>query len=106
MTPPIVQAEMLAGSGPSLRPCFASARLTRPAIVPGSTRTRRPSSSTETPRQWRATSTSTPSLCACPDRLVPAARNVIGTPLRRAWAMRPRTSSTPSASTTAFGSIR
>ena len=49
MTPPIVQAEMLAGSGPSLRAYGASARLTRPAIVPGSTRTRRPSSSTVTP---------------------------------------------------------
>ena len=46
-----LQAEMLAGSGPSLRPCFASARLTRPAMVPGSTRTLRPSSSTATPRQ-------------------------------------------------------
>ena len=97
---------MLAGSGPSLRPYGFRATLTRAAIVPGWTRTRRPSSSTCTPRQCRATSTRIPSLCDWPDRLVPAARNVSGISRRRLYANSSRTSLAVSASTTARGIMR
>ena len=51
MTPPIVQAAALAGSGPSRQPCGASARFARERIVPGRARNRRAPSSTTTPAQ-------------------------------------------------------
>ena len=79
-TPPIVQADSLAGSGPSLRPYPASRALTARTVAPGCTRTRAPSSRTSMPRKLRRVSTSTPSLVACPDRLVPPERKVSGTP--------------------------
>ena len=51
ITPPIVQAAELAGSGPSRRPCGCSSELTWPRIVPGRARTRLPPSSTLLPYQ-------------------------------------------------------
>ena len=106
ITPPTVHAAALAGSGPSRWPCGASARLARDRIVPGRTRRRRPPFSTVTPDQCRRTSTRMPSPCACPDRLVPAARNVMLSPWSRANEKSARTSSTPRASTTALGNSR
>ena len=50
-TPPIVQADSLAGSGPSLRPYGASRALTWRSTAPGCTRTRAPPSSTSMPRK-------------------------------------------------------
>ncbi len=79
-TPPIVQADSLAGSGPSLRPYRASRVLTARTVAPGWTRTRAPSSSTSICRKLRRVSTRTPSAVAWPDRLVPPDRKVSGTP--------------------------
>jgi hypothetical protein len=84
ITPPTQAMSVLAGSGPSLRPYGASTRLTCPSTLPGRARTRVPSSSASIPRQCRRTSTSTLSVCACPLRLVPPARNTSGVPLLRA----------------------
>ena len=62
-----------------------------------------PASSTFSARQLRATSTSMPSEIDCPDRLVPAARNVMGMPVAWLKANSARISSMPLACTTAFG---
>lgn len=99
----MVQAARLAGSGPSFAPYGFRARLTRAAIVPGPTRTRAPPSSTSIRRQYRPTSTRTPSVWAWPDKLVPAARKVIGTSRSRHRANSAWISTTDSASTTALG---
>ncbi len=80
MTPPMVQADSLAGSGPSRRPYGASRRLTWRRTAPGPTRTRRPPSSTSIAPKWRRTSTSTLSVTDWPLRLVPPARKVSGDP--------------------------
>ncbi len=82
-TPPTVAMSVLAGSGPSLRPCGARTRLAWPRTVPGLTRARAPSSSTATPPKWRRTSTRMPSLWPWPLRLVPPARKVTGIPFSR-----------------------
>ncbi len=78
--PPTVQVLMDAGSGPILAPWRCRAKFTWAPITPGWTRIRAPLSSTWMVRQCRATSTRMPSLMACPDRLVPAARKVMGIP--------------------------
>ena len=83
ITPPTQAMSVLAGSGPSLRPCGARTRLAWPSTVPGLTRARAPSSSTATPVKWRRTSTRMPSLWPWPLRLVPPALKVTGMPLRR-----------------------
>ena len=85
-TPPTVQADSLAGSGPSLRPYRPRRRFTWRRVTPGWTRTRAPSSSTSTSRKCRRVSTRTPDVPACPDRLVPPERNVSAAPSRRAVA--------------------
>ena len=82
-TPPTQATSVLAGSGPSLRPCGASTRLAWPSTVPGLTRASVPPSSTATPAKWRRTSIRMPSLCPCPLRLVPPARKVTGIPCSR-----------------------
>ena len=86
MTPPMVQAISLAGSGPSLRPCRARWALTLRTVAPGCTRTRAPPSSTSTPRKAARVSARTPSVTPWPDRLVPPERKVSGTPL--SWLAR------------------
>ena len=77
-TPPIVAAAFDAGSGPSRYPWRLRAALARARMVPGLLRRVRPPSSTVHPIQCRMTSTRIPSPWDCPDRLVPAARNVTG----------------------------
>src|ERR671929_155735 len=77
MTPPIVQAPSLAGSGPSRRRYGASRAFTARTVTPGCTRTRAPSSSTSTPLNPVRVSTSTASLSACPDSDVPPPRTVL-----------------------------
>src|SRR3712207_7272874 len=51
--PPMVQADSLAGAGPSLRRYRASRVLTARTVAPGCTRTRAPSSSTSIQRKLR-----------------------------------------------------
>ena len=91
-TPPTQAMSVLAGSGPSLRPCGASTRLAWPSTVPGLTRASgldlrpalaRGAGSTATPPKWRRTSTRMPSLWPWPLRLVPPARKVTGIPCSR-----------------------
>ena len=67
------------GRARAWRPSGASRALTAAPITPGCTRTRRPSSSTSTCRQCRATVHEQAVVTAWPDRLVPAARKVSGT---------------------------
>ena len=105
-TPPTVQTSVLAGSGPSLRPCGARTRLAWPRIVPGLTRARAPSSSTRTPPQCLRTSTRMPSLWPWPLRLVPPARKVTGISRSRPKRSTLATSSASRASTTARGKRR
>ncbi len=75
-------------------------------MTPGCARNLFPPSSTFTVRQWRATSTRRPSVTACPESDVPAARSVIGTFVSRARRKSEATSSTVCARTTAFGISR
>ena len=92
-TPPTQAMSVLAGSGPSLRPCGARTRLAWPSTVPGLTRASAASissppsrgvpGSTATPPKWRRTSTRMPSLWPWPLRLVPPARKVTGIPFSR-----------------------
>jgi hypothetical protein len=104
--PPIRQVWMEAGSGPILVPCGSSARLTWPPMTPACTRTARPCSSTSTAPNAREKSTSRPSLTACPERLVPAARKVIGRPSSAESAKSAITSPSDSGSTMALGTSR
>ena len=102
-TPPRVQAISLAGSGPSLRPCRASRALTARTVAPGPTRTRIPSSSTSMLRKCLRVSTRMPSVPACPDRLVPPERNVMGMPWVAAAPSSRPTSVASTGSATACG---
>jgi len=104
--PPTVAVLMEAGSGPNLVEYGRRARFTWAPMTPGWTLTRAPLSSTWMPRQCRATSTRMPSLIAWPDRLVPAARKVMGIPAWRLRRNRPWTSATLPANTTARGISR
>ncbi len=104
--PPIMAAWSDAGSGPILARQAFSRALTAPPTTPGPTRTFRPPSRTSTFRQSRDKSTRSPSVTACPDRLVPAARNVTGTLWVRQSANSWRTCSTERGRTTARGTIR
>ncbi len=101
--PPIMHVFTEAGSGPILAPKARSASFTRPPITPGWTRTRLPPSSTASLRQCRPTSTRIPSVTAWPERLVPAARNVMGTRRARLRRKRAWTSSRLRDRTTAWG---
>ena len=77
--PPIIAASIDAGSGPILRPKRASRRFAAAPITPGCSviGLPRPAPISQR-RQLSPSSTSTESVIACPDRLVPAARNVTG----------------------------
>ena len=103
MTPPMVQASSLAGSGPSRRRYGASRLLTARTVTPGSTRTRAPSSRTSTPWKWVRVSTSTLSLIAWPESDVPPPRRVSGTPSRVQARMTSATWSAPRGIATAWG---
>ena len=76
--PPIIAASIEAGSGPILRCIGASRRLATAPMTPGCSEIVQPPSPTRQPRQWSPSITSTESLIAWPDRLVPAARKVSG----------------------------
>ncbi len=76
--PPIIAASIDAGSGPILRPSGASRRLAAAPMTPGCSVTVAASAPTAQPRQPSPSSTSTESVIAWPDRLVPAARKVTG----------------------------
>ena len=71
ITPPMVQAISLAGSGPSFLPKRASRAFTARTVAPGSTRTWAPSFKTSIFRKFRRVSIKRASLTACPERLVP-----------------------------------
>ncbi|PSK61667.1 hypothetical protein B0E53_06430 [Micromonospora sp. MH33] len=105
-TPPTVQADSLAGSGPSLRPYGASRALTCRSTTPGCTRTRRPSSRTSRSRKCRRVSTSSRSVTAWPLRLVPPERKVSGVPVWRLCRSRAATCSASAGVTTALGCSR
>ncbi len=76
--PPIIAASMLAGSGPILRPSGARRRFAAEPMTPGCRWMTAASADTRMPCQLSPNNTSTESLSACPDRLVPAARKVSG----------------------------
>ena len=101
--PPIMQAPIDAGSGPSFAPWRARWALTIPPTTPGPTRTRVPPSKTSSVRQCFDTSTMTPDPTAWPDSDVPAARNVSGTRDLRLHAQRALISLVSCGRTTACG---
>ena len=104
--PPIMQALMDAGSGPIFRPSGARKALASAPMTPGSRTMRSPFSSIRQARHPPASTTSTESEMAWPERLVPAARKVRWTPSREASATRRDTSSREKAFTTIFGTSR
>ena len=104
--PPIIAASIDAGSGPILRPSGASLRFATPPITPGCSVTVRASSAIATPRQPSPSITSTESLSAWPERLVPAARNVTGVCRRAQHSSSRRTSLSLSTTTTSLGTSR
>ena len=104
--PPIIAESIDAGSGPILRPNGARRRLAMAPMTPGCSVMVSPPSPGVQPRQLSPSSTSTESLIACPDRLVPAARNVTGVCNRAQSASKRRSSSSLSMTTTIFGTSR
>ena len=74
--PPIIAASIDAGSGPILRPKGASRRFAAAPITPGCSVIGLRGRPISQRRQLSPSSTSTESVIAWPDRLVPAARNV------------------------------
>ena len=97
--PPIIAASIDAGSGPILRPNGARRRLATAPITPGCSVMVLPSALGTQRCQSSVSITSTESLIAWPERLVPAARNVTGVACR-AHRCRRRTSSASLAMTT------
>jgi hypothetical protein len=78
--PPRVARLAVATSGPNISPSGASSRFSWSSTTPGCTATRRPVTSTSpTWLRYFEQSSTTPGPIACPDRLVPAPRAVIGT---------------------------
>ena len=77
ITPPIVQATSLAGSGPNFLPNRASLAFTARTVAPGWTFTFNPPSSTSKLRKFLRVSTRIPSVTDWPERLVPPLRKVI-----------------------------
>jgi hypothetical protein len=104
--PPIIAASIDAGSGPILRPKLASRRLAIAPITPGCSAIVSASVPMRHPRQLSPSSTSTESVIACPERLVPAARNVTGVPWPAHAASRRTTSSSLSTTTASAGTRR
>ncbi|MCY1560780.1 hypothetical protein D9M68_979560 [compost metagenome] len=95
--PPILQALIEAGSGPILRPKGASQALAWAPITPGCRRICSPCLRMSRPFQLSPSTSSTESLMAWPERLVPAARKVTGT--SSAWAALSRAMTSASLST-------
>ncbi len=97
--PPIFAVSIDAGSGPILRAYGSRRRLASAPMTPGCSAIVAPSALGWQSRQPSPSTTSTESLIAWPDRLVPAARKVSGT---RASRHKPstRTSSVSSSTTT------
>ncbi len=91
--PPTIAAPMEAGSGPIFRPSGAKSAFASAPMTPGSSAMRRPPSFTSARRKPPATCTSTASVTAWPERLVPAARKVHPSPSRLAAASTAATSS-------------
>ena len=104
--PPIIAASIEAGSGPILRPCAARARLAAAPITPGCRVTVAASGDTCTLAQPSPSITSTESLSACPDKLVPAARKVKGVPWRAQQRSSSRSSASLSTTTMSCGTSR
>ena len=77
--PPIIAEPTEAGSGPILRPNGLRIWFKRAPTIPAWLRITAPLSSTSYFSQPCEASTSTESVDACPERLVPAARKVTGT---------------------------
>lgn len=75
-TPPIMQVLIEAGSGPIFTRQGSRNELTWDAMTPGSTATRRASSRTRMRFHAWEMSTRIPSVTACPESDVPAARKV------------------------------
>ena len=105
--PPIIAASIDAGSGPILRPKRREppiggradhARLQRDGLAARADGSQR--------RQLSPSNTSTESLIAWPDRLVPAARNVTGVCKAAQSASRRTTSSSLSTTTAIWGTSR
>ncbi len=104
--PPIIAASIDAGSGPILRPKGASARFAAAPMTPGPSVMVAASGATSMWRQPSPSSTSTESVSAWPDRLVPAARNVTGSPSRAQARSTCCTSASLSTTTTSCGTSR
>ena len=104
--PPIIAESIDAGSGPILRRNGARRRLATAPMTPGCRTIVWPSSAGVQPRQWSPIRTSTESLIACPDRLVPAARKVTGVCSRAQCASSRTTSASLSTTTAIFGTSR
>ncbi len=101
--PPILQALIEAGSGPILRPNGASQALAWAPMTPGCSLICSPWPRTSRPFQLSPSTIRTESLMAWPDKLVPAARKVMGTRSRWASLISPTTSSSDSTRTTSLG---
>ncbi len=104
--PPIMQAPIDAGSGPILRPYGASAAFASAPMTPGSRTIRSPPSFTSRRCHPPARTSRIESVTACPERLVPAARNVTGRLRRSATASRRMTSVSLRTFTTILGTSR
>ena len=104
--PPAIALRIEAGSGGKRYPKGFSTSLIRAPTTPGWSRTARPPSSTSQRSQCLPATTSTESLTACPERLVPAARKVRGTSSRAAARMMRTISSSWAARTTICGTSR
>jgi hypothetical protein len=74
----------VAGRGPNINPCGASAELSSSSTMPGSTtQVCAPGSTETTPWQYFDQSMTTAALHACPARLVPPPRDTTGAPNSR-----------------------
>ena len=104
--PPIIAASIEAGSGPILRWKGSSRRFACAPITPGCSEIVQPPAPTWQPCQPSPSITSTESLIACPDRLVPAARKVSGVPSSRACRSSVCSSASLSSTTISSGTSR
>ena len=104
--PPIIAESIDAGSGPILHPKRASWRLAAAPITPGCNVIVAASTPISQRRQLSPSRTSTESVIACPERLVPAARKVTGVASSAQVASSRITSSSLSATTTSCGTSR
>ena len=94
------------GRGRSCGRSGASGRFAAAPMTPGCSVIVRASAATSMPRQPSPSMTSTESLIAWPERLVPAARKVTGVRRRAQQASTRRSSASSSTTTTSFGTSR